>query len=318
MAWTVRELARRIGAQSEGDEERVIVAITSIEEAHGQAISPLLRKDALSRAPSTPGAVLTPVSLEKFALQAGVGSVICHPHPAIGLAKLIELLIPPAKKPRGVHRSAVVHPTAHVHETAWIGPLAVIEEDVVIGPGCRVESRAVVCRGSRLGSNVILGPGSVIGADGFGFVPTAEGPLNVRHVGRVVIEDNVSIGANTCVDRATLGTTRIGAGTKIDNLVQVGHNVHLGSRCLIAAQTGLAGSTHVGDDVMLGGQVGVADHLELGDGAKVAAKSGVVGNIGPNQVVAGYPAVPHLKWLRAMAWVARESGRAHRRDSEEK
>ena len=170
-----------------------------------------------------------------------------------------------------------------------------------IGKDCWIGVGVVLADGSELGCDVVVGAGTVIGSDGFGFLPRQGGLTKIRQVGRVVIEDGVEIGANCCIDRATLGTTRVGMGTKIDNLVQVGHNVTIGRAVVIAAQTGIAGSTAIGDGVMLGGQVGIADHLEIGEGARVAAKSGVISNIPPGSTVAGYPAIERVRWLRANA-----------------
>jgi UDP-3-O-[3-hydroxymyristoyl] glucosamine N-acyltransferase len=173
-----------------------------------------------------------------------------------------------------------------------------IQEGTVIGPG------AVICTGSRIGRRVHIGPGAVIGHEGFGFSPTPEGLIKIRQVGNVVIEDDVEIGANACIDRGTLGTTRIGSGSKLDNLVQIGHNVRIGREVILAGQTGIAGSTVIEDRAMLGGQSGVADHLTIGANAKVAAKSGVTANVPANAVVAGYPAMPRMRWLRFFARAA--------------
>jgi UDP-3-O-[3-hydroxymyristoyl] glucosamine N-acyltransferase len=162
-----------------------------------------------------------------------------------------------------------------------------------------------------VGDRVRLGPGAVVGSDGFGFVPAggdAGLPRRVPQTGRVVIENDVEIGALAAVDRATLGETRVRRGAKIDNLVQIAHNVDVGPGAILAAQVGLAGSVSVGPGALLGGQVGVADHLAIGPHARVAAKSGVVGDVPAHATVAGYPAISHRTWLRAWSWLVRRLG----------
>jgi len=241
------------------------------------------------------------------------------PNPRLALALLIEALGPRRRHPAGVHPMAVVAPGAELAEGVGIGPLAVVEEGARIGPGtvlyahayvgpnavvgseCIVYPHAVVGERCVLGDRVILHSGVVLGADGFGFVQGPTGHRKIPHVGIVVVEDDVEIGACTTIDRATLGETRIGAGTKIDNLVQIAHNVRIGRRCLIAAQTGIAGSAVVEDDVVIAGQVGVGDHVRIGRGAVVLALSGVTKDVPPGQVVSGFPARPHREALREAA-----------------
>jgi UDP-3-O-[3-hydroxymyristoyl] glucosamine N-acyltransferase len=234
-------------------------------------------------------------------VDAGVAAALVHDKPVLLLARLIDLFHPEPEAVGLVHPSAVVDESATVDPTAWIGPGAVLEADVRVAERSWIGPNAVLCRGTRVGRYVRIGPGAVIGYEGFGFAPSPDGPVKVRQIGAVRIEDFVEIGAGACVDRGTLSDTVIGEATKIDNLVQVGHNARLGKRVLIAGQAGLAGSTVIGDDVMLGGQVGVADHRRVGARARVAAQGGVVGDIPADSVVAGTPAVPHRKWLRAMA-----------------
>jgi UDP-3-O-[3-hydroxymyristoyl] glucosamine N-acyltransferase len=305
MKLTVAQLAESVDGNVRGRVDLVVEALCAIDQGHATAICPLFDKRYLARMAEPPGAVLCGADLASVALESRVPSVLVHKNPQSALATLIDLFYPPEPLTGFVHPSAIVETSAEIHPDAWIGPGAVIGARVSIGRGSRVCPNAVITGESQIGCFVRIGPGAVIGAEGFGFVPGPDGPVKIRQVGRVVIEDHVEIGANTCVDRATLGETRIGFMSKLDNLVQVGHNARVGKRTLIAGQTGLAGSTVIGDDAMLGGQVGIADHLEIGQRAKVAAKSGVTRNVADGEVVGGYPALTRLRWLRAMALLNR-------------
>ncbi len=307
MLFSVLELAQHVDGKALGQADRQIEALRAIDEASPTGISPYLRKRSLAESQVLPGAVIALPQLAQIALDKGVPAAIVHDQPTEALAGLIDLFFPVPSEAGSIHQKAFVDSTAHVHATATIGPLAVVESGVKIGEHSWIGPHAVISSGCHIGKHVRIGPGAVIGADGFGFVPSPKGPIKLRHVGRVVVEDFVEIGANTCVDRATLGTTILKRASKLDNLVQVGHNVHIGEQVLIAAQTGLAGSTVVEDDVMLGGQVGVADHVRIGKRAKVAAKSGVTRDVKEDDVIAGYPALPRTTWLRAMAWLIRMS-----------
>jgi UDP-3-O-[3-hydroxymyristoyl] glucosamine N-acyltransferase len=159
----------------------------------------------------------------------------------------------------------------------------------------------VIQGGSSLGHRVVIHAGAVIGAEGFGFVPGPDGLRRLPQVGRVRIDDDVEVGCGSTIDRAAMGETRIGAGTKIDNLVQIAHGVQVGQRCAISSQVGIAGSARIGDGVILAGQVGVADSARIGDGAVASSKSGIHGEVGPGEVVSGYPAIPNRLWLRCAA-----------------
>jgi UDP-3-O-[3-hydroxymyristoyl] glucosamine N-acyltransferase len=208
----------------------------------------------------------------------------------------------------GVHPRATVHPSAHLGSDVTLHP------GVVVGPGCAVGDRTVLFpnvvlyAGTRVGADVRIHAGAVIGADGFGYHPTADGLKKMPHVGRVVVEDGVEIGANTCIDRAALGETRVRSGAKIDNLVQVAHHCDVGSGALLVAQTGLSGSVHVGTGAVLGGQVGVADHRRIGAGAHVGAQSGVHRDVPDEATVLGTPARPIAETRRiwaALRWLPR-------------
>jgi UDP-3-O-[3-hydroxymyristoyl] glucosamine N-acyltransferase len=176
-----------------------------------------------------------------------------------------------------------------------LGDGVVIGEDSILGPG------AVCYSGSRLGSRVVLKAGAVIGGDGFGYLSDAKGHARIPHVGGCILEDEVEVGSHTCIDRGSIDDTFVGRGTKLDNLVQVGHNVHIGERCLIMAGVGIAGSTRIGNDAILAGHVGVTDHLVIGDRARIAAKSAIFGDVPPGASFSGHPARPHRQFLRAQA-----------------
>ncbi len=205
---------------------------------------------------------------------------------------------------------AVIAPGAVIGAGAAIGARTVIGANAVIGPGvvighdCRIGANTTLSY-CLVGNRVILHPGVQIGQDGFGFVPTPGGHRKVPQLGRVPIRDDVESGANRAVDRGVAGDTVIGAGTKIDNLVQIAHNVEIGARCIIVSQAGIAGSCKIGDGVVVGGQVGLADHVTVGDGAQIAAKTGVMRDIGPGEVVMGYPARPIRQFWREIAALSR-------------
>ncbi len=223
-----------------------------------------------------------------------------------------------------LHSSAVIHPDSHTGRNIRIGPHAVIDTDCVVGDNCSIGSGSVLgpdvvmgndcliypnvtlLAGTVIGNNVIIHSGTVVGSDGFGFVFDAEGQhKKIPQNGNVIIGNNVEIGANCTIDRAVTGSTKIGDHTKLDNLIQVAHNVCIGKGCFIAAQSGIAGSTVVGNGVVFGGQVGVSGHLVINDGAVIAAKSGVTKDVDSGVTVSGNPARPHMETLRLGAAVSR-------------
>ena len=245
--------------------------------------------------------------------------VVRDPH--VALLAVIPVLYPePAWEP-GIHRTAIVGAGAVWEDPVAIGPYAVLGRGVRLGRNVRIGAASVlgdgvvlgnevqlfphvVCySGTLIGDRVILHAGVRLGSDGFGYVPGKNGelPRKIPQVGRCIIQDDVEIGANTTIDRGSVDDTVIGPGTKIDNLVQVGHNCRIGARCLIAGQAGIAGSTHVEDDVFLAGQAGLADHITIGRGARVTVQGGVIGDIEPGATVTGYPARNHREFLRAQA-----------------
>ena len=251
-------------------------------------------------------------------------AMLRHKNPYLTFARAIALFHPAPSYQPGVHPTAVIHPSARIGEGAHVGPYVVINEDVEIGKNAVLLAHVVIYRGAkigdnflahghavvrehcRLGNNVLLQNGVVIGADGFGFAKDDLGHWHkIPQPMPVVIEDDVEIQANSCIDRASVGETHIACGTKIDNLVQVGHGSHIGEHSLLAAQVGLAGSTEVGNHVILTGQVGVVGHCKIGDGAIVTPQSGVAGDIAPGAIVSGAPAIDHKLWLKVSALLSR-------------
>ncbi|OLC05329.1 MAG: UDP-3-O-(3-hydroxymyristoyl)glucosamine N-acyltransferase [Gemmatimonadetes bacterium 13_1_40CM_4_69_8] len=243
--------------------------------------------------------------------------IVRDPH--VALLSVIPVLYPEPTWTAGVHPTVVIGRGALWDEPVAIGPYAVLGEgvrlgknvrvgaacvlgnDVQVGDDVRIYPHVVCYSGTVIGNRVILHAGARLGSDGFGYVPGRGGelPRKVPQIGRCIIGDDVEIGANTTIDRGSVDDTVIGAGTKIDNLVQIGHNCRIGARCLIAGQAGIAGSTHVEDDVFLAGQAGLADHVTIGRGARVTVQGGVIGDIPPGATVSGYPARSHREFLRA-------------------
>jgi len=205
-----------------------------------------------------------------------------------------------------IDSGVVIGAGARIGAASWISANSVIGPGVTIGDGCRI-APCVTIEFAVIGSQVIIHTGVRIGQDGFGFAMGPEGHLKVPQLGRVLIEDDVEIGANSTIDRGTGPDTVIGAGTKIDNLVQIGHNVRIGRACVVVAQVGISGSTTIGDFAAMGGQVGIAGHLEIGAGAQIAAQSGVMRNVEPGQKIGGSPSQPFREWMRGIAAIEKMS-----------
>ncbi|GAC1430077.1 MAG: UDP-3-O-(3-hydroxymyristoyl)glucosamine N-acyltransferase [Terriglobales bacterium] len=241
-------------------------------------------------------------------------------NPYLSFARAIELFYESPRYSPGVHPTAVVHPSAKIGQNAHIGPYVVISEDVEIGNDAVLLAHVVIYRGvrignsffahahsvvrehCRLGDRVLLQNGVVVGADGFGFAKDDNGHWHkIVQSGPTILESDVEVQANACIDRASVGKTFVGRGSKIDNLAQVGHGSHIGEDTLLCAQVGLAGSSEIGNKVILAGQVGVAGHCKIGDGVVVTAQSGTHGDIPAGSVVSGSPAFEHKQWMRATA-----------------
>jgi UDP-3-O-[3-hydroxymyristoyl] glucosamine N-acyltransferase len=321
---TARDLAKRLNLVLEGDPAAPITGLATPERAHEKDLIFVEGAKQLRRAArSLARCVIVPSDArmaEKTLLRAA--------NPKLAFARAAAALLPPLRVAApGVHATAVVGPRVRTGKDVAIGPYAVIEEGAeigescqigafccvghgaVLGPGCTLYPHVVLYPGVKLGRDVILHAGVVVGGDGFGYVSGEGRHWKFPQIGRVEIGDEVEIGCNSCVDRAALEETRVGAGTKVDNLVQIGHNVQIGDGGLIAAQAGLAGSSVVGRQVVIGGQVGIADHVRIEDGAIIGAQAGIPTGkrIAAGEPVWGTPARPIRKYLQQLAWLGRLS-----------
>jgi UDP-3-O-[3-hydroxymyristoyl] glucosamine N-acyltransferase len=320
--FTAGELAERTGARvAAGDPARRLTDVAPLDSATPEQLSFLEnRRYAKAFAASRAGAAFVH---PEFAGRAPEGmTVLATEKPYKAYALAAAAFYPEPAIRRGIAPSAVVDPTARLGEDVVIGPNVVIEERAEIGAGVRIGANSVVAAGvvvgpdTRIGPNVTLShcligarctlyPGVRIGQDGFGFAPDPAGHVKVPQLGRVIVEDDVEVGANSTIDRGAGPDTVIGAGSMIDNLVQIGHNVVLGRGCVLVAQVGISGSTRLGDFVMAGGQAGIAGHLTIGSGARVGAKAGVMQDIEPGVTVIGSPAMPGTEFFRLIAAVKR-------------
>jgi UDP-3-O-[3-hydroxymyristoyl] glucosamine N-acyltransferase len=314
MSWTTRSIARHLGLSYRGQDFEVL-GCNTLEKATEHEISFLANPKYAKLVDSTrAGAVvMTPEQAEQR------DNVFISSNPYYDFARIVQLFARPHGSLRGHSQMAFIHPEAQVSDQAtvypfaFIGPHVRIErgstvfsgtyigEECSVGQDCTISANCSLMAGTILGDRVTLHPGVVLGSDGFGFAPGEETIQKVPQIGNVVIEDDVEIGANSTVDRAALGETRIGQGTKIDNLVQIGHNVQVGQGSMIVAQVGIAGSSSLGRGVILAGQVGVAGHLHIGDGCRVGAQSGINKSIPAHTDVSGTPAMPHRQFLRCAA-----------------
>ncbi|MGI4828943.1 MAG: UDP-3-O-(3-hydroxymyristoyl)glucosamine N-acyltransferase [Janthinobacterium lividum] len=309
-----------VHAQEQDESARPVTGVAGIETAGPTEVSFVANPKYAALARSSKAAALI---VEPEFPAVGVPTLRLQ-NPKLAFSRAVALFHPlPAVRP-GIHPTAVVAETALIGARPHLGPFAVVGErchlgddavllahsvlydDVTIGDRFFAHAHAVVREGCRLGNDVTIGNGAVIGSDGFGFAREASGRwLRTVHPGPAILEDEVEIQANSCIDRSIVGETRIGRGSKIDNLVQVGHASTVGENTLLCAQVGLAGSTRIGRGVILAGQVGVAGHLTVGDGAIATAQTGIPSDVAPGAVVSGYPAMDNRAWLRTVAALQR-------------
>ena len=315
---TAASIAALVGGRTVGSPDTEVDSIAPLDRAGPRELSFLaLERYAAQFAETRAGIVLVAPALASSESPTRTRIIVDRPHEA--LLKVLPLLYRlPVVQP-GLHATAVIARGARIGAGVSIGPGVVLGEDSVIGDGViigancvvgdgveigsrsQLHAHVVLYRGTRIGERVILHSGVVIGSDGFGYVYRENQHQKIPHVGRCIVENDVEIGANTTVDRGSISDTVIGAGTKIDNLVQVGHNVRIGRLCLLMSQVGIAGSAIVEDGATLAGQVGVGGHTTVGQGARVGGQAGVFGDIPAGETWSGYPARPHKEALRTQA-----------------
>jgi len=323
MEFQAKQIADLIGGKVEGNAQATVHTFAKIEEGKEGAISFLSNPKYahyLYDTKSTIVLVNDDLQLEK----AVSATLIRVPNAYDAVAKLLQIYESMKPKKTGIDPLASISPKATIGQNVYIGPFAVVSDGAVIGDGTQIYPHTVIGEGVKIGQNVLLYPnvtiyqgcqlgnnvtihaGSVIGADGFGFAPNQEGYDKIPQIGIVVIEDNVEIGANTCVDRSTMGQTVIHKGVKLDNLVQIAHNCEVGENTVMSAQAGLAGSTKIGSWCMVGGQAGFAGHIHVADKTFVGAQCGVIGNTkGNGETLIGSPAMDPKVYFKGMAMLRR-------------
>ena len=318
MEFTAKQIADFIGGKVEGNEQATVHTFAKIEEGTEGAISFLSNPKYTHFIYDTKSTIV--LINEDVELEKPVSTTLIRVKNAYEcVAKLLQMYEASKPKKQGIDSLAFISPSAKVGENVYIGAFAYIGDGAVVGDGCQIYPHATIgdgvqlssnCliypnvtiyHGCRLGNNVTIHAGSVIGADGFGFAPNTEGYDKIPQIGIVIIEDNVEIGANTCVDRSTMGATILHKGVKLDNLIQIAHNCEIGENTVMSAQVGLAGSTKVGQWCMFGGQVGLAGHITIGDKVFLGAQSGVPGNIKSNNTLIGTPPMEPKAYFKSQA-----------------
>ena len=303
-----------------GDPEIVISGVSGIKEAKKGDITFLANRRYVPLIDETEAsAIITP-----FDVESASKPIIRTKDPSLAFAQVVSLMHPvKIRHPKGIHKTAVISKSARVGRDVAIGPHVVIEEEAEIGDRTIIYANSFVGHNAKIGcdclfyanvsirerveigNRVFVQSGTVIGAEGFGYANVDGEYRLIPQVGTVVIEDDVEIGANVTIDRARFDKTIIGKGTKIDNLVQIAHNVVIGKNCIIVAQAGISGSTRIGNNVTIAGQAGLVGHIEIGDGAILAAQAGITKSVPPNTFVSGYPARPHAEAMRIYAALTR-------------
>jgi UDP-3-O-[3-hydroxymyristoyl] glucosamine N-acyltransferase len=318
MEFNAKQIADLIGGRVEGDENAAVSTFAKIEEGKKGAISFLSNPKYTHFVYETESSVV--LVNDDLELGAGVKPTLIRVKNAYeAVAKLLQLYESMKPKKTGIDPLAFVSPKAQVGKDVFIGafacigdgavigdgsqvyPHAVIGDGVKLGDGCLIYPNVTIYQGCQLGNRVTIHAGSVIGADGFGFAPNVEGYEKIPQIGIVIIEDDVEIGANTCIDRSTMGQTVIHKGVKLDNLIQVAHNCEIGENTVMSAQVGIAGSTKVGSWCMFGGQVGLAGHITVGDHVNLGAQSGVPSSLKANQTLIGTPPMEPTPFFKSQA-----------------
>jgi UDP-3-O-[3-hydroxymyristoyl] glucosamine N-acyltransferase len=313
--FTLDQIADLTGGRVVGDGSRVVTGALPPEAAGPDDLTFAFHAKALRAFLASPARA----AVVAEGLVCPDRDIVAHRNPSAALAKILAAFHPEDRPPAGVHPSACVDPSASVSPGASVGPFAVvgpgsvIEDGAIVGAHCAVGAGCVVGAGTRLhphavlydrtvlGRDCVIHSGVVLGADGFGFARAGGRHVKIPQVAGVVLGDDVEVGANTCIDRGTMTPTRIGTNTKVDNLVQIGHNCEIGDRVIVCGQTALAGSTIIEDDCTLAGQVGAAGHLRIGRGSLCAAGTGVTSDLPPGSRMAGHPPMPIRDWRRSQA-----------------
>ena len=318
MEFNAATLAGFLKGEIVGDPEVKVNTIAKIEEGHPGALSFLANPKYEHYIYSTKSSIVLVNS--DFVPGAPISATLIKVKNAYeSFASLLQLVDQSRPRKKGIHPSAVIEPSATVGKDVYIGSFVYVGENCVVGDGCSLFPNVFVGDNTKLGTGCTLNPGvvvyrdciignnctvhagSVIGSDGFGFAPQSDNEfMKIPQLGNVILEDNVEIGANVTIDRATMGSTVIRKGVKLDNLIQVGHNVEIGENTVMAAQTGIAGSSKIGRNCMFGGQVGISGHIKVADGTKIGAQSGIPGDVKKeDSVLLGYPAIDHRDFMRS-------------------
>ena len=318
MEFTAQQIAELIKGRVEGDKDAKVSSFAKIEEGHEGAISFLSNKKYLHYIYETKSSVV--LVDESLALERNVNCTLIRVKSAYeAVAQLLQLYESMKPRKRGISDLAFIDPTAAIGEDCYIGPFsyvgpkcvigdnsiihphAALGDNVIVGKNTEIHSNAVIYHDCKVGNRCILHAGCVIGADGFGFAPSENGYDKIPQIGIVTIEDDVEIGANTCVDRSTMGSTFIRNGVKLDNLVQIAHNTDIGANTVMSSQVGVAGSTKVGEWCMFGGQVGISGHITIGNKVMLGAQSGVPGSIKDGQQLIGTPPMEMRSYFKSQA-----------------
>ncbi len=318
MEFNATDIAGFLKGEIVGDPDIKVNTIAKIEEGHAGALSFLANPKYEHYLYTTKSSIV--LVNKSFVPSGKVEATMIRVNNAYeSFASLLQMVDQARPRKKGIHPSAIIEPTAIIGRNVYIGPFVYIGENCIIGDECDLYPHVYVGDNTQvgkkcklnpgvkiyhdcfLGENCIIHAGSVLGSDGFGFAPQSEsGFMKIPQLGNVVIEDNVEIGANVTIDRATIGSTIIRKGVKLDNLVQIGHNVEVGENTVMAGQTGIAGSVKIGKNCMMGGQVGIAGHLKIADGTKIGAQSGIPGDVKKeNSILLGYPAIDYKNFFRS-------------------
>jgi UDP-3-O-[3-hydroxymyristoyl] glucosamine N-acyltransferase len=316
---TAGQIAAFVQGRLIGRPEIVIESVSGLKDAHASDLSFLANESCLREASNTQAAVL----LTHRHIPELTSAQIVVAHPAVAIAKIVEKFFVAQHRLSGISNLAYCGQNAQFGENVSVWPFVTVQDNVkigretqlysgvfvgegcIIGEQCVIYPNVIIRERVMIGNRVIIHPGTVIGSDGFGYVQEGGRHRKIPQIGTVVIEDDVELGANVTIDRATFGKTVVSRGTKVDNLVQIAHNVVIGEDNIVVAQVGIAGSSSTGRHVMIGGQAGIADHVTIGDQAMIAARTGLSRDVAGGEVVAGTPAIPHKTWLKAMAVVAK-------------